>query len=98
MGHGLSCCINSVCLYISIGTGCNACYMESLHKVGLWEGDYEQPEQVRVMTSLIYEPVSSIRYTLACAYSEDSNQSSHPHSLIRVLVFHLKKRRTHSYP
>ena len=25
--------------------------MESLHKVGLWEGDYEQPEQVRVMTS-----------------------------------------------
>ena len=47
----LRCCFHTVCLYISIGTGCNACYMESLHKVGLWEGDYEQPEQVRVMTS-----------------------------------------------
>ena len=27
------------------------------------------------------EPVSSIRYKLACAYSEDSNRPSHPHSL-----------------
>ena len=39
----------------------------------------------------IYEPVISIRYNLACAYSNDSNHSVHPHSLIRVLVFQLKK-------
>ena len=37
------------------------------------------------------EPVSSIMYKLACAYREDSNQSAHPHSLIRVLVYRLKK-------
>ena len=29
------------------GTGCNACYMESLHNVGLWEGDYQHPAEVR---------------------------------------------------
>lgn len=33
-----------------LGTGCNACYMESLHKVGLWEGDYEHPSQVLINT------------------------------------------------
>ena len=37
--------------------------------------------------------VSSIRYKLAFAYSEDSNQSAHPHSLIRVLVLRMKNRR-----
>ena len=37
------------------------------------------------------ELVSSIRYKLTRAYSEDSNQFVHPLSLIRVLVFHLKK-------
>ena len=37
------------------------------------------------------ELVSSIRYELARAYSEDSKQSVHPLSLIRVLVFRLKK-------
>ena len=36
------------------------------------------------------ELVSSIRYKLAHAYSEDSNQSAHPSSLIRVVVFSLK--------
>ena len=36
--------------------------------------------------SSIYEPVSNIRYKFACAYSKDSNQSEHPHSLIRVIV------------
>ena len=35
--------------------------------------------------------VSSIRYKLACVYIEDSNQSGHMHSLIRVLVFQLKE-------
>ena len=34
--------------------------------------------------------VPSISYKLACAYSEDSNQSAHLHSLIS-LVFYLKK-------
>ena len=32
----------------------------------------------------IFEPVSSIRFKLACEYSEDSNQSVHPHSLISL--------------
>ena len=44
------------------------------------------------------EPVSCIRYKLACAYSEDSYQSEHLHSLIRVLVFCLKKRWILGYP
>lgn len=30
------------------GTGCNACYMESLENVGLWEGDRDHPNQVRL--------------------------------------------------
>ena len=37
------------------------------------------------------ELVSSIMYKLTCAYSEDSNQSVNPLSLIRVVVFRLKK-------
>ena len=36
--------------------------------------------------------LSSIRYKLACAYREVSILSAHPHSLIRVLIFCLKKR------
>ena len=37
------------------------------------------------------ELVSSIRYMLTCAYSDDSDQSVHPLSKIRVVVFRLKK-------
>ena len=37
------------------------------------------------------ELVSSIMYKLTCAYSVDLNQSVHPLSLIRVVVFRLKK-------
>ena len=37
------------------------------------------------------EKVSSIRYKLACAYSQDSNRSADPHSLIRVLDLRQKK-------
>ncbi|KAL5022871.1 hypothetical protein ScPMuIL_002026 [Solemya velum] len=33
-----------------LGTGCNACYMERLENVGLWEGDYSYPEQVVINT------------------------------------------------
>ena len=36
-------------------------------------------------TLLVNEPVSSIRFELECAYSKDSNQFSHQHSLIRAL-------------
>ena len=36
----------------------------------------------------IFEPVSSIRYKLVCAYSEDSNQSVHPHSVISLSFLH----------
>ena len=39
------------------------------------------------------EHVFSIRYKFACGYSQDTNQSVHPHSLIRVIVFHLKNIR-----
>ena len=47
----------------------------------------------------IIEPVSSTRYKLASAHSEDSNQSVHLHSLIRnVLDFFLKKHWTIYYP
>ena len=38
------------------------------------------------------EPVSSIRYKLACANSEYSNEPMHSHSLIRVLVLRLNKQ------
>ena len=43
---------------------------------------------------MIDQPVSSIRYKLAFAYSKDSNQSAHLHSLINFLVFSLKKHWT----
>ena len=33
------------------------------------------------------ESVSRIRYKLACAYREDSNQSAHPHSLMSLSFF-----------
>ncbi|XP_067657631.1 hexokinase type 2-like isoform X1 [Haliotis asinina] len=33
-----------------LGTGCNACYMEKLDNVGLWDGDYNHPEQVIINT------------------------------------------------
>ena len=38
------------------------------------------------------------RYSLAYVYSEDSNQSVRPHSLISVLVLLVKKRSTVGYP
>ena len=40
----------------------------------------------RDMVEISSEPVSSIRYKMACATSEDSNQSVHPHSLISLIV------------
>ena len=33
-----------------------------------------------LMRRIIFYPVSSIKYKLACAYSEDSNQSAHLHN------------------
>ena len=39
-----------------------------------------------------------IRYHLACAYSEVSNQAAHTQSLIRVFIFRLKKRWALGYP
>ena len=35
----------------------------------------------------LIEPESSLRYKMTGAYTEDSNQSALPNSLIRVLVF-----------
>ena len=55
-------------------------------------------DNTRTVYKVIIEPGSSIRYKLACACRADSNQSAHPHSLIRVLVFYLKKRWTLGYP
>ena len=42
------------------------------------------------MTNVNNKQVSSLRYKRAYAYSEDSNQSAHFHSLIRDLDFDLK--------
>ena len=50
------------------------------------------------VTDIIKGAVSSIRCQLACVYTDDSNQLSHLHNLIRVLVFHLKKLWTFGYP
>ena len=44
-----------------------------------------------------YEPGNSKKYNLACLPGEDSDQPEHPLSLIRVLVFHLKKQWTLGY-
>ena len=47
-----------------------------------------RPETTVIKVSnYITELVSWLRYKLACAYREDSNQTAHPNSLIRVLVF-----------
>ena len=35
---------------VIVGTGCNACYMERLRNVELWDGDMEDPRQVIVNT------------------------------------------------
>ena len=53
-------------------------------KIGIF---YAKITCVEEMYIKIIEPVPSIRLNLACAYSEDSNQSAHLHSLIRVLDF-----------
>lgn len=44
------CTMTSFCYkwFYLTGTGCNACYMESLENVGLWEGDRDHPNQVRL--------------------------------------------------
>lgn len=33
-----------------LGTGTNACYIEKLENVGLWDGDYNEPKQVMINT------------------------------------------------
>lgn len=33
-----------------IGTGTNACYIEKLENVGLWNEDYNEPKQVIINT------------------------------------------------
>ena len=34
-------------LVLFIGTGTNACYIEKLENVELWDGDNKEPKQVR---------------------------------------------------
>jgi len=41
-----------------IGTGTNACYVEKLENVELWDGDDQPPKQVRC-----FVPVSSVVYS-----------------------------------
>ena len=45
---------------------------------------YISNNDVALSISSRIESVSSIRYNLVCAYSKDSNQAAHLHSLIRV--------------
>jgi len=33
-----------------VGTGTNACYVERLENVGLWDGDFDEPQQVMINT------------------------------------------------
>lgn len=35
-----------ICAFLMIGTGTNACYIEKLENVELWDGDYNEPKQV----------------------------------------------------
>ena len=44
------------------------------------------------------EPAHEKTYKMACAPSEDSDQSGHPPSLIRVFAVRMKKAWVHSYP
>lgn len=40
--------------FLLIGTGTNACYIEKLENVGLWDGDYNEPKQVTSKLDLCY--------------------------------------------
>ena len=37
-----------------LGTGTNACYTEKLENVELWDGDFEDPQQVRLIIITTY--------------------------------------------
>lgn len=41
---------NNVCAGLILGTGTNACYMDSLDSVEKWTGDQEEPRQVIINT------------------------------------------------
>ena len=47
---------------------------------------------------IILEPPHDKTNKMACAPSEDSNQTGHSHSLIRVFAVHMKKAWALSYP
>ncbi|CAF4719189.1 unnamed protein product, partial [Rotaria sp. Silwood2] len=40
----------STAIGLILGTGTNACYIESLDKVGTWNGNYDDPKQVIINT------------------------------------------------
>ncbi|CAF1104645.1 unnamed protein product [Rotaria sordida] len=40
----------STAIGLILGTGTNACYIESLDKVGTWNGNYDEPKQVIINT------------------------------------------------
>lgn len=40
--------------FLLIGTGTNACYIEKLENVGLWDGDYNEPKQVLQNSIMLY--------------------------------------------
>ena len=68
-----------------------------LHHIMTWWGVWFEIENCSSWY-LTVELVSSIRYKLACVYSEDSNKSTHLHNLIRVFVYGFKKSLTLGYP
>ena len=39
----------------------------------------------RIKLTISYQPASSTGFKLACVYSQDSNLSTHPHSLISLI-------------
>ena len=54
--------------------------------------------EINKSTEFIFEPVYDKTYKMACAPSEDSDQTGHPPSLIRVLAVRMKKAWVLSYP
>ncbi len=51
-GTLMACAWKKPCCRIGViaGTGTNACYVERLANVGLWDGDFDEPQQVMINT------------------------------------------------
>ena len=71
---------------------------KKFHYQGVWSETLGTGFLATWLALYINQLVPCMRYKLACAYKAASNQSAHPYSLIRVLVFCLKKCWKLGYP